>query len=147
MSSESAHDLAAGVVALVRSFGLHRPEETPCGQPIPVAEAHALMDLAEHGPMNHRDLAERLKLNKSTVSRLVRQLEHRRWIARDNSKKDHRVILIRLTAKGSAAAKRLSAARRSKFDTLLSSIPKNQRRSVIVTLKTLARALDKQGRK
>jgi DNA-binding MarR family transcriptional regulator len=145
MKSKSSDDLAAGVVALVRSFGLHRPEETPCGEPIPVGEAHALMDLAKHGPMNHGDLAVRLKLQKSTVSRLVRQLERRDWITRDNFSKDNRVILIKLTRKGNAAAKRLGRARRSKFDSLLAAIPESQRRNVITTLTALAKALDKRG--
>ena len=144
MSPTSSQDLAAGVVALVRSFGLHRPEETPCGEPIPVAEAHALMDLAKHGPMNHGDLAVRLKLKKSTVSRLVRQLERRRWITRANSSQDNRIILIRLTRKGNAAAKRLAHARRTKFDKLLAAIPKQQRGDVIATLKNLTKALDKR---
>jgi DNA-binding MarR family transcriptional regulator len=143
--AKQSQDLAKGVVELVRTFGLHRPEETPCGQPIPVGEAHALMDLAEHGPMNHGQLAARLKLKKSTVSRLVGQLERRGWIARDNSNQDNRVILIRLTGKGAGAAKRLSGARRSKFDRLLASIPKSQRRNVIATLTTLARALEKHN--
>ena len=145
MRSKSSEDLAAGVVALVRTFGLHRPEETPCGEPIPVGEAHALMDLAKHGPMNHGDLAVRLKLQKSTVSRLVQQLERRDWIIRDNSSEDNRVVLIRLTRKGNAAAKRLARARRNKFDNLLAAIPKSQRGNVITTLSTLAKALDKQS--
>ena|SRR5713101_4480117 len=145
MGSKDSEHLAAGVVTLVRTFGLHRPEETPCGEPIPVGEAHALMDLAKHGPMNHGDLAIRLKLQKSTVSRLVRQLERRDWIIRDNSSEDNRVVLIRLTRKGNAAAKRLARARRNKFDNLLAAIPKSQRGNVITTLSTLAKALDRQS--
>ena len=145
MGSKDSEHLAAGVVTLVRTFGLHRSEETPYGEPIPVVEAHALMDQAKHGPMNHGDLAVRLKLQKSTVSRLVQQLERRDWIIRDNSSEDNRVVLIRLTRKGTAAAKRLARARRNKFDNLLAAIPKNQRGNVITTLSTLAKALDKQS--
>ena len=40
-------ELARAMTALVRAFGLHRPEETPCGEPITVAEAHTLIDLSE----------------------------------------------------------------------------------------------------
>ena len=47
----NAKELMESVVSFVRSFGLHRPEQTPCGQPVPVAEAHALMDLAAFGSM------------------------------------------------------------------------------------------------
>ena len=130
------------MVALVRSFGLHRPDETPCGEPVPVAEAHALMDLAAHGPLNHGELATRLRLEKSTVSRLVRQLEKRKWIKRTAAAADRRVIHIQLTPSGQAAAQRLADARHSKFDNLLAALPKAKRASILEAMSTLVRAMD-----
>lgn len=127
------------MVALVRSFGLHRPHETPCGRPIAVAEAHALMDLAADGPMNQGNLATRLRLEKSTVSRLVRQLEKRRWIRRQRHAEDARVVFISLTAEGRRAGERLAVARGTKFDQLLAGIPKGKRPQVLNALSTLAR--------
>ncbi len=50
MTARQIERLAADMVGFVRAFGLHRPAETPCALPIPLGEAHALMDLAEHGP-------------------------------------------------------------------------------------------------
>jgi DNA-binding MarR family transcriptional regulator len=138
----SASDLANAMVALVRAFGLHRPNETPCGAPVPVAEAHAIMDLAAAGPMNHGQLAVRLRLEKSTVSRLVRQLEKRNWIERTSAKHDRRVVQIRLTAAGKRAAKRLAAARHSKFDELLAAIPKQKRRFILEAMSDLVAALE-----
>jgi DNA-binding MarR family transcriptional regulator len=138
----SASDLANAMVALVRAFGLHRPNETPCGAPVPVAEAHAIMDLAAAGPMNHGQLAVRLRLEKSTVSRLVRQLEKRNWIERTSAKHDRRVVQIRLTAAGKRAAKRLAAARHSKFDDLLAAIPKQKRRFILAAMSDLVAALE-----
>lgn len=135
------------MVALVRAFGLHRPHETPCGEPVPVAEAHALMDLATVPSMNHGDLAKRLRLDKSTVSRLVRQLEKRKWIQRMSAPSDGRVLLIRLTPKGRRAAQRLAAARRSKFDRLLEAIPSKQRAEVMNALTTLVEAMDENDRR
>jgi DNA-binding MarR family transcriptional regulator len=138
----SASDLANAMVALVRAFGLHRPNETPCGAPVPVAEAHAIMDLAAAGPMNHGQLAVRLRLEKSTVSRLARQLEKRNWIERTSAKHDRRVVQIRLTAAGKRAAKRLAAARHSKFDDLLAAIPKQKRRFILEAMSDLVAALE-----
>ncbi len=139
----AAADLAAAMVALVRAFGLHRPDETPCGTPVPVAEAHAVMDLASAGAMNHGQLAVRLRLEKSTVSRLVRQLEKRKWIERTSAKHDRRVIQIRLTAAGKRAALRLEKARRSKFDNLLAAIPKAKRAVIPDSMSALVAALEK----
>jgi DNA-binding MarR family transcriptional regulator len=141
-SDSGSKDLAAAMVALVRSFGLHRPDETPCGEPVPVAEAHALMDLAAQGPLNHGELAARLRLEKSTVSRLVRQLEKRKWIKRTSAARDRRVIHIQLTPSGQAAAQRLADARHSKFDDLLAVLPKAKRASILEAMSTLVNAMD-----
>jgi DNA-binding MarR family transcriptional regulator len=141
-SDSESKELAATMVALVRSFGLHRPDETPCGEPVPVAEAHALMDLAADGPLNHGDLAVRLRLEKSTVSRLVRQLERRKWIKRSPAAHDRRVVQIQLTPRGEAAAQRLADARQSKFDGLLAALPRQKRSSILEAMSTLVSAMD-----
>ena len=93
-------ELLESVVAFVRSFGLHKPDQTPCGQPVAVAEAHALMDLAAFGSMRQGELAARLQLEKSTVSRLVRQMEAHGWIQRNSDRHDGRAVLLRLTRRG-----------------------------------------------
>ena len=64
------------LIAFVRAFGLHKGDETPCGVPIPVSEAHALTALADAGAggRSQTDLGRELGLTKSTVSRLVDQL-------------------------------------------------------------------------
>ncbi|HMJ05308.1 MAG TPA: MarR family transcriptional regulator [Chthoniobacterales bacterium] len=139
---DEAAALAGAMMALVRSFGLHRPHGTPCGRPIPVAEAHALTDLATDGPMNQGELARRLRLEKSTVSRLVRQLEKRRWIRRAGHAQDGRVVLLQLTAEGRRAAERLGSARSAKFDQLLAGIPKTKRAQILAALTTLVAAME-----
>ena len=57
------------MMALVRAFGLHQPDQTPCGQPIPVSEAYALAALAGEEPLTQQELGRRLRLEKSTISR------------------------------------------------------------------------------
>ncbi|MEO6870616.1 MAG: MarR family transcriptional regulator [Chthoniobacterales bacterium] len=141
-SETNSAELAAAMVALVRSFGLHRAHETPCGRPIPIAEAHALMDLATAGAMSQGELGRRLRLEKSTVSRLVRQLEKRRSIRRQNHSEDKRIVLISLTAEGRRIAKRLETARKAKFDQLLTGVPKAKRVEVLDALSTLVQALE-----
>lgn len=141
-SETNSGELAAAVVALVRSFGLHRPHETPCGRPVPIAEAHALMDLATAGAMSQGELGRRLRLEKSTVSRLVRQLVKRRSIRRQTHAEDKRIVLISLTPEGRRMVERLDTARKVKFDQLLTGIPKAKRAQVLDALSTLVQALE-----
>ena len=101
-------ELLESVMAFVRSFGLHKPDQTPCGQPVAVAEAHALMDLAAFGSMRQGELAAGLQLEKSTVSRLVRQMEAHGWIQRNSDRHDGRAVLIRLARGNSKRGNELS---------------------------------------
>jgi len=126
------------MIALIRAFGLHRPDHTPCGQPVPVAEAHALLELTQEEPLSQTDLCLRLRLEKSTVSRLVGQLEGRGWVARQRA---GRAVRLRLTDAGRITAATIAAARQAKFDRLLEAIPDTDREPVIAALKTLVEAL------
>jgi DNA-binding MarR family transcriptional regulator len=126
------------MIALIRAFGLHQPDHTPCGQPVPVAEAHALLELTQEEPLSQTDLCLRLRLEKSTVSRLVGQLEGRGWIARQRA---GRAVRLRLTDAGRITAATIAAARQAKFDRLLEAIPDTDREPVIAALKTLVEAL------
>lgn len=130
------------MVALVRAFGLHRPEQTPCGKPVAVAEAHALMDLAQHPQLAQHELATRLRLGKSTVSRLVGQMEERGWVTRSRSTADGRVLLLELTEAGRSQAEELAQARQAKFARVLAAIPAEQRGMVVEMLGVLVEAID-----
>jgi DNA-binding MarR family transcriptional regulator len=131
------------LTAFIRAFGLHQPEQTPCGQPIPVSEAHALIDLARAPDqrLGQHQLTQRLRLQKSTVSRLVGQLERRGWLRREPHPDDGRATLLVLTPAGHDAAEQLARARRAKFAALLAAIPAQQRDSVLHALDTLVEAL------
>ena len=129
------------LVALIRAFGLHRPDQTPCGQPVAVAEAHALMELAHGVPLSQNDLAARLQLEKSTVSRLVGILESRGWIARARSAQDGRARELRLTAAGQQMAADLAEARRARFARVFAAIPEAERGAVFDSLQILVEAM------
>jgi DNA-binding MarR family transcriptional regulator len=132
------------MIALIRAFGLHRPDQTPCGQPIAVAEAHALMELARAEPLSQNDLVARLRLEKSTVSRLVHQMEQRGWIKRTRSPLDGRMAQIHLTDAGRTLTRDLAEARRAKFARILAAIPEEQRATVLESLTILVEAMREQ---
>ncbi|MEV4331899.1 MarR family transcriptional regulator [Streptomyces sp. NPDC049597] len=142
---QRAHDPAALQEVLgnfVRAFGLHQPEATPCGRPIPVSEAHALGELAQEGELRQVELTRRLRLQKSTVSRLVGQLSARGWVERAPAPDDGRGVVLRLTASGRRAARNLAEARQERFSRLLASIPAHERAGVLHALDVMVEALD-----
>jgi DNA-binding MarR family transcriptional regulator len=136
---------AQAVVRFIRSFGLHRPHQTPCGIDAGVAEAHALSELA-CGPLRQADLVERLRLSKSTVSRLVDVMVERRRARRKPAPEDGRGVLLFLTADGLEVARRLEKARQQRLRAMLEAVPEDRRDDVIEVLMLMeeaARASDR----
>jgi DNA-binding MarR family transcriptional regulator len=145
MSVRTPTDAAAlqdQVVSFVRAFGLHRPGETPCGKPIPVSEAHALVELARDDGLTQSELGTRLRLEKSTVTRLVGQLLARGWLERERHPSDGRAVRLHLTPRGLQAAVEIENARRERFISLVDRIPKEDREQVVRALGVLTEALD-----
>jgi DNA-binding MarR family transcriptional regulator len=129
------------LTALIRALGLLEPEQTPCGQPLSPSAAHALMELGCGESLSQGDLAARLCLEKSTVSRLVGQLEARGWVERRRAEHDGRVLLVRLTDDGRKTAERIAAARTAFFARLCERIPPGRRGDLIEAMEMLVEAV------
>lgn len=122
---------------MVRTLGLLRPDTTPCGQAITVTEAHALGELHDRGPLTQQQLATALGLQKSTVSRLVDQLDAQDLARRSPNPADRRSVLVALTDNGTVRAGRLAQARRELFADLVDRLDAADRRTVIDGLSRL----------
>jgi DNA-binding MarR family transcriptional regulator len=136
----SPEELGQRIEAFVRAFGLHRIERTPCGEPISVSQAHALGELAAQ-PLTQAELARRLDLDRSVVSRLADTLIGRDWLRRERHPQDQRAVQLVLTDAGKQSAARLAGARRARMATLLDAVPVDERDAVLHALDILARSL------
>jgi DNA-binding MarR family transcriptional regulator len=134
-------DFQESMVALVRALGLHKPDATPCGQPISVGEVQALLEIAREPGISQNGLARHLQLDKSTVSRIVGMLERREWIERLRDKSDTRLYRLRLTRLGVKANNNLARSRREKFERVFSALPERKRNAVAASLSMLVEAI------
>lgn len=139
---DKAMRLQEQMVALIRAFGLNEPDRTPCGEQMSVSEAHTLMELDKNQLLSQNQLAYRLRLEKSTVSRLVAQLQKRGWVEQYTAANDGRLRLLTLTDRGRRAANSLSEARRRKYARLFEAIPEKEREAVFHALQVVISALD-----
>ncbi|MGQ0831957.1 MAG: MarR family winged helix-turn-helix transcriptional regulator [Microthrixaceae bacterium] len=139
-ASDDAERLQQAFSGMVRALGLLRPDTTPCGLPISVTEAHALGELHDRGPLTQRQLAAALGLQKSTISRLVDQLEGRDLARRSPNPDDGRSVLVALTDNGTIRAGRLARGRRELFGDLIERLSVADRRTVIDGLTRLEEA-------
>ena len=127
-------------MVFIRAFGLHQPERTPCGEPITVSQAHALTELTTQ-PLTQAELARRLRLDRSVVSRLADALTERGWLCRERHAQDQRAVQLVLTDTGRQTADRLAGARRARMAIVLDAIPVDEREGVLHALDVLTRSL------
>lgn len=145
MSLESdVEEVQRSFVGLVRALGLARPDTTPCGMPMSITEAHTIAELHDVGRLSQQQLADRLRLKKSTVSRLIDQLEAAGIVRRVPNPDDARSVLVELTASGRRRASRLHQARTQLFTRLVADLGPAERRRIVgalVALEEASRAL------
>lgn len=144
VGEEEAIRLQKEVIAFIRAFGLLHPDSTPCGRSLSVSEAHALLELSRGQELSQVTLGQRLRLEKSTVSRLVSQLQEQGWVARVRDPADGRAVRLQLTEQGRHVSEQVAGARSSHFARLIERIPTDEREPVIRAFRVLVEALEGQ---
>jgi len=82
--------------------------ERPCAaEGVAMAEGHVLSYLRSYGPCSIASLLHVFGHKPSTATSMLQRLADRGLITREPSKEDRRLVLIRLTRRGAAAADRL----------------------------------------
>lgn len=83
---------------LIRELGFLNTEFTAAG--VTHQQCHTILEVGNYGQLSSMDLANYLNLDKSTISRVVQQLEDLKLIQMKPSENDRRKKLIGLTEKG-----------------------------------------------
>jgi DNA-binding MarR family transcriptional regulator len=144
--SDATRQLRSAVQEFVRSFGLLEGDQTPCGQPLALSHAHALMVLAgaDRGGArtSQQALASALGIDKSNVARLCAKMERLGHIDQERPVADGRARLVGLTGKGRRIAERVDAASLSRFQKVLEAMPSARvRERAITTIRELNAAV------
>ena len=124
-----------------RVNALQRDEKRCFG--VSLSRCVTLETLLQEGPLPVRELASRLGLDASTVTRsidgMVREGLARR--TRDESQ-DRRRVFVALTARGRALAEKLVHCANAYSDEILERIPQDRREDVLIALGVLVEAVD-----
>jgi len=137
-----ADELRRLMQRLFRRFGALATDSTPCGKPLSMAHAHALMILRAKGELSQQELGAELCIDKSNVARLCAKLVDAGHVKQRTSERDGRSRRVSLTARGKRLAGEVDAASGTRFGTLLTAVPTGQRRRVLESLRHLVAALD-----
>jgi DNA-binding MarR family transcriptional regulator len=142
-----AEKLRILIHAFVRNFGLLDQTRTPCGMPISVSDAHALMELLKDRDIKQVELSKRLGLSKSATTRLIQRLITRGQVNRTNSDDDGRAYNLQLTERGIRQAKMINHESMATFNAIISGMPEDAIQKLLQSLPPLIHALSKSRRK
>lgn len=139
-SAEAArlHEL---LMDLVRAAGLLQPDGTVAGHAVSLSQAFALHELDTGTPLSQRDLAERLRLEKSSVSRMAAEMERNGLLVRERDPDNHRQYRLRLTDRGRAAHARMATEFHEQYERWVTAMTRAERAALLKGLPALVRVI------
>lgn len=118
---------------LNRNFGRIRSTDCCCG--ITDAQCFALVEIGRRGGISVKELAERVNLDKSGISRTVEELVQKKLVERKTSEQDRRYVELTLTDKGRERFQMIETGMNRKYQCILEQIPETRRAAVIEALR------------
>ena len=112
-----------------------------CIEGFTFSECHLVTELQIMGQATASELAERLVLEKSTISRLCDSLMKGGYLQVEQDRSDRRRKLLQLSSKGLSGAKRINKFARKQVEAALSFVPGPERSALAGGLDQYARAL------
>lgn len=124
-----------------RVNALQRDEKRCFG--VSLSRCVTLETLLQEGPLPVRELAGRLGLDASTVTRSIDGLVREGLVRRTrDEQQDRRRVFVTLSARGRTLARKLVQCTDSYSDEIFARIPKERREDVLYALGVLVKAVD-----
>ena len=145
MSLKQTRSFRALLRQLVRLLSYEETESGySCG--LTFTQCHSLLEIGEQETTTVAELADTLKLDKSTLSRAVESLVSQRLIQRREHPEDRRFKMLQLTAKGERVRREIDARSNARFAGALKTIPNESRERVLEHLEVVVRSLNDKAR-
>lgn len=140
-TSATARRLRDAVRHLVLAHGVLDEAKRPCGTELSMTYAYALLELLHHDqPMTVSELAAKLVIDRTNVSRLCARMEEAGDLAREAHPGDGRARALRLTARGRKAAKSVDASSAHHFARIARRLG-GSTAPIVEALESLSRAM------
>jgi DNA-binding MarR family transcriptional regulator len=140
---DSGAELLETLLKVMRLAVVHgeAPAGGMAGTALTMAEGVLLVELLAAGEVTQQQIADRLRLDKSRVSRLCSALERKHLLARQRDESNRRNLRVRITASGAAAATRLRRAWHERHERMLAAMTPDERHALLLGLGALVREL------
>ena len=109
--------------------------------PYSLAEARILFEINNAGAMQASQIMERMHIDKSYLSRLLKKLENDKVIVRKRSEQDARAVILSLTEKGHNEFALLNKASDEQINDLIKPLAAKQRMSLVSDMSSIMSSL------
>ena len=140
MDRDSIELFRAKLREIERAVWLQTKSEALCCG-VTLAQCHAILEIGAAGEVNLKELAARLGLDNSTLSRTVESLVKDGLAERIPSAQDRRATVIRLNKKGNAARDRINSTWNRICREMFRTIPREKHNQLIDSVSILAELL------
>ena len=107
------------------------------------SQCYILLELHRHGILAMNEISDKMRLEISTITRIMNNLVRDELIVRTRSAEDKRVVEAVLTAKGKKAAEQLQHSIEEYYRDVISNLPRGHVREVMGAVEMLIAALGK----
>lgn len=129
------------LMELVRVIGLVELDRAVAGQSISLSQAFALHELDTEVPLSQRELANRLHLEKSSVSRMAAEMERNGLLVRERHPANRRLYRLRLTERGRELHRDIGAAFHQRYVAWTSAMTERELAALLTGLAALVDAV------
>ena len=134
-----ASRLHALLMELIRAAGLLQSDGP--AHTLSLSQAFALHELDTGTGLSQRDLAERLRLEKSSVSRLAAEMERNGFLVRERDPDDQRQYRLRLTDEGRAQHAAMRTNFHERYEQWVTQMTAAERAALLKGLPALIRVM------
>jgi DNA-binding MarR family transcriptional regulator len=120
---------------LFRAVGLLQLES------VSLSQAFALHELDTDAPLSQGDLARRLRLEKSSVSRMAAEMERKGLLVRERDPDNRRLYRLRLTDEGRALHAEIASMFHERYTLWFGAMSRTERDALLKGLPALVRVI------
>ena len=126
---------------LIRKLGVLERSEAGCCD-MTLSQCNALIEIGRAGVLSVNQLADKLNLDKSTISRVSDKLVLDGLLLRQEDPNDRRYVVLKLTKQGMQSYTNLEQRMNAYFEQVMAGVDPAERAAMLRGLQTLAAALN-----
>lgn len=146
LNREEVLELRHIIQKFIRLFGLLEQNVTPCGFNLSPSQVYSLQEL-DGNSLTIGDLAERLLLERSTVSRLIDNLVKNDFVNRVTNEENRREVLVSLTVKGRRSLQQVQEQSIQHYNSMLTDLSEDDQHQILKGFTLFTNALSNKRSK